>query len=211
MLRPNQVEMGLAEVPPPWEYPVPWAIEVPHTVLCICCSAYLRAFTGLETLFTLIPQFGFPAPQRFGFFSREWHRPGVLIHHRVPLLSSAPCHLFCRVSFLVDSLGQQGTFFCPTLCGEAALCALAFDRSLTSNSYGPKATAVTQWARSHTLCCKSLEIFWYPWATSLAGSESPPCFWHLGIFLSFKLSDVLNFFLILSSASWVHSGMQSLC
>lgn len=163
MPRPNQVEMSLAEVPPWWEYPVLRATEAACTVLCICCSGYLiRVFTGLEALFTWIPQFGFPSPQRLRFFSHAWHRPKALILHRVLLppphhptssAESAPCW----------SSGPAGTFFCPSLHGEAALRALAFVRGLTSNSCRPKATAAAHWPEAAHLALGAWTC-WCPWA-----------------------------------------------
>lgn len=165
MPRPNQVEMSLAEVPPWCEYPVLRATEAACTVPCICCSGYLiRGFTGLETLFTLIPQSGFPSPQRFGFFSHAWHRPKALIRHRVLL---PPLHHPTSSAESASLLfsGPVGRFFCPTLHGEAALCALAFVRSLTSNSCRPKATAATHWPEAAHLAV----IAW-----TCPGTPGPP-------------------------------------
>lgn len=127
MPRPNQVEMNLAEVPPWCEYPVLRATEVACTMLCICCSGYLiRGFTGLETLFTLIPQSGFPSPQRFGFFSHAWHRPKALIRHRILLpplhhpTSSAESAslliLWASGNVFLSHLTWRGSPLCSSLC-----------------------------------------------------------------------------------------------
>lgn len=94
-------------------------------------------------------------------------------------------------------------------------CALAFDTSLTSNSYSSKTTFVSLSWKPPPLAARICTVL-VPqdhlssiWRSRAAGSAFTPCFWHLGVSLSFKLSGVFKYFSYFIQGFMCLGGMES--
>lgn len=122
---------------------LPWVTEVHCRVLCSNCARCLRPFTGLEKLSALILNLAFLHYKGLNFppaRGRGWKFSFLTEAYLSPL---HPASCSAQAASLTTLWASGGHFCQPILHGEAVCCALAFDKSLTSNSYSSKATSVS--------------------------------------------------------------------
>lgn len=175
---------------------LPWVTEV-H---CSNCARCLRPFTGLEKLSALILNVAFLHCKGLNFppaRGRGWKFSFLTEAYPSPL---HPASCTAQAASLTTLWASGGHFCQPTLHGEAVLCALAFDRSHTSNSYSSKAMSVSLSWKPPSLAARTCTILIHQdhlssiWHSHAAGSEFTPCFWRLRVSLPFKLSGVFKYF-----------------
>lgn len=182
-------EVSWLKAPLPRDSREPWVTEAPHTVLCVYVLA-TWAFHWLGNTVDVNSQFAFPAPQRYGFFTRARHRLGDSLQRPSSLLCALPpppqVHLACWLPGPVGSSFPGAPYmekqpFVPQLLLGVPFLAHAERSPLPEAPLG----------------CRSLRFLGSSGIPSLRGLSSLLGFWHLGVSLSSQLRGAFYVFFTL--------------